>query len=166
MKYEDLKEELGDLIHECTFENFDNGYDPISDLIDDFENINDIPHDLLLEIEENAPWDLTEDFLYSMARIKSTDSNYKKIYLIDFYCNGFYYSKEEDDLFSEEWKHWDHKLLQGGKTRSWYYYFIHRHIMHKYEIDSSILDNVESKFLFETDYKKEWKKLFLNDNCN
>ena len=166
MKPELIKELLGLNLQHCTNENFKNGYDPISELIDDYENKNDIPMNILFEIEEYAPWDVTEDFLDSMVDVKKGDENYTKIYSIDFYCNVFYYSKEEDDLFWEEWKHWDGRLLSGGKTRKWYYYFLDRRIMHKYEMDSTILDNVENKFLFEIDYKKEWTQFFLNDNCN
>lgn len=33
-------------------------------------------------------------------------------------------------------------------------------------MNSTILDNVENKFLFEIDYKKEWTQFLLNDNCN
>jgi len=32
-----LREELGELIHHCTNENFEKGYDPICDLIDDYD---------------------------------------------------------------------------------------------------------------------------------
>ena len=38
MKYEDLKEELGDLIHEFTQENFEMGYNPIEDIICELEH--------------------------------------------------------------------------------------------------------------------------------
>ncbi len=37
MKIEDLKQEVGDLIHECSYENFCKGYDPISDFINECE---------------------------------------------------------------------------------------------------------------------------------
>lgn len=160
MKPELIKELLGLNLQYCTNENFKNGYDPISELIDDYENKNDIPMNILFEIEEYAPWDVTEDFLDSMVDVKKGDENYKKIYLIDFYCNGFYYSKEEEDLLSEEWKISDGKQLSVGKTRMCYYQIIHRRIMGKHEINPSILENIECKFLIEIDYKKEWKQMF------
>jgi len=37
MKYENLKQELGNLIQYCTNENFSKGYDPIGDIIDNAE---------------------------------------------------------------------------------------------------------------------------------
>lgn len=37
MKYEDLKQELGDLIQDCTIENFIKGYDPIGSVFDNLE---------------------------------------------------------------------------------------------------------------------------------
>jgi hypothetical protein len=164
MNYKDLKHEIGNLTDKCTYENFLKGYDPICIVIDEYESNNDIPSDLLDKIEENAPWELTESFLDSMDDVKKGDENYSKIYLIDFYCNGFYYSKEVDDLFREELRQSNGKNLNSGKARRWYYYFINRRIMEKYEIDSSILDNVESKFLFETNYNLEWRILFPNEN--
>lgn len=160
MKSEYLKKELGELIQQCTEENFKNGYDPITELIDEYESTNDISPLQLLDIEDNSEFDLTEDFLERMINVKKGDEDYTKIYCIDFYCNGFYYSKEEDDIFWQEWKTWDGSHLEGGRTRAWYYYFINRNIMHKYEEDPSILDNVEYIFRIEIDYNKEFNKLF------
>ena len=93
-------------------------------------------------------------------------TTFSDIFLIDFYNNGFYYSKEEDDLFWEEWIHWDGKSLDGGKSRTWYYYFINRRIMKKHEADLSVLNNVECTFHTEIDYKKEWRELSLTENFN
>ena len=160
MKSDYLKEELGELIQQCTDENFKNGYDPIAELIDEYESTNDISPLQLLDIEDNSEFDLTEDFLERMIDVKKGDEDYTKIYCMDFYCNGFYYSKEEDDKFWEKWKTRDGKHFKGGKTRSWYYYFINRNIMHKYDEDASILDNVEYIFRFDIDYNKEFNLLF------
>ncbi len=141
-------------------------YNYPDEFIEEYESNNEIPVILLDVLEENTPWEITEIFLELMLDVKRSDENYSKIFLIDFYNNGFYYSKEEDDLFWEEWIHWDGKSLDGGKSRTWYYYFINRRIMKKHEADLSVLNNVECAFQTEIDYKKEWRELSLNENFN
>lgn len=157
-------ENLGSSFEEDEFEN--DFYNYPDECIEEFESNNEIPVKLLDVLEENAPWEITEIFLESMLDVEKGDENYSKIYLIDFYCNILYYSKEEDDLFWEEWIHWDGKSLDGGKSRTWYYYFINRRIMKKHEADLSVLNNVECTFHTEIDYKKEWRELSLNENFN
>lgn len=134
------------------------------EFIDEYESCNEIPLELLDQLEENEPWKITENFLESMLDVKKGDEKYSKIYLIDFYGNVLYYSKEEDDLFWEEWIHWDGNSLECRKSRGWYYYFINRRIMQKYETDRSALCNVACTFQTEIDYKKEWRELSLNEN--
>jgi hypothetical protein len=53
-----LREELGELINHCTNENFEKGYDPISDIIDNSESINSWNEKLEIEKQriEQEEW--------------------------------------------------------------------------------------------------------------
>ena len=131
MQAEFIKELLGSQAAECTDENFKLGYNPITDIIDQYEV------ELELSINEEKTeeefcqesWGKTESFLFKMDYVRRTHKNYSTIYNIDFYGNSFYYSKEADDAFFETWKTWNGDHLDGGKTRTWFYYFINLNII-------------------------------------
>ena len=102
MKYEDLKEALGELIHQCTYENFCLGYDPIIDLISNEEKkvLNDLElnfsnfNSIKIGTQESY---VLMDFL---SDLKPGDPYYKEQFSLDFYGNVFFYSKFYEDLFN------------------------------------------------------------------
>ncbi len=125
-----IKEQLGDLKYEYCHESFLQGYDLISDLVDQYEYQDDDEncYDNYLDYLSDIQWEKTYNILSDLNVLTPNDENYDTIYKIDFYTNGFYYSKKVDDNFREEWNTWDETFLQGGKSRSWYLYFINKRI--------------------------------------
>ncbi len=101
MNYEDIKQALGDLINECTQENFCKGYDPISDFILDKEGINfeefenKLYHIDKLEAYSNEYYEI----MSLLNNLKPGDAFYKKVFLVDYYGELSYYSKFHEDLF-------------------------------------------------------------------
>jgi hypothetical protein len=75
-----------------------------------------------------------------LSILTEQDLNYKSIYIIFYYGNAYYYSKEQDDIFSKEWSRWSGDNLFGGKSLAWYYHFLSRRI-------SMMLDDENSRFL-------------------
>ena len=141
MSIEQIKELLGDKIYQCTDENFKIGYDPITEIIDQLEIEQELSFDDVKTCEDY--WEETEEFLLEMELLNPTDENYSTIYNIDFYGNGFYYSKEAADTFLKTWNAWDGKHLYGGKNRMWFYYFIDRMIYDNLiEEENAILDSL------------------------
>lgn len=114
---------------EFSQEDFDKGYNPVGEAIDDYENRNTLSQ---LDNDDIDDYLETENFLDEMASVEEGDENYETLYSINYYGYVFEYSKKEDDIFYEVWKTWDGKFLDGGKSGMWYYYFINRRIMEKY----------------------------------
>lgn len=124
-----LKALLGDLIQECTDENFKLGHNPIVDLIDNLE-LDGMESDCGKkdwETEERQAWNLS--LLEELTHLKPEDPRYEQVFFIDYYSNGFYYCTKDDEAFWEEWKTWDKTIFKSRELRFWYYYFLNRKIM-------------------------------------
>jgi hypothetical protein len=155
MKYEDLKEALGELIHQCTYENFCMGYDPIIDLISNEEKkvLNDLELNFSnfnsIKIGTQESYELM-DFLYYL---NPGDPYYMTMFTLDFYGNLFFYSKFEEDLFNGFGKN---ELEQRtGFLDFDYHYLLDIFIMSNYTIEEdneiqACLDLVEDEWgIFE-----------------
>jgi hypothetical protein len=149
MKTKNDKELLGEKIDHCMTENFKNGCDTIIDISEQY----DLEFGQFIDDEKTEQefweesWEKTENFLCKMNSVRRTHKNYSTIYMIDFYGNDFWYSKEMADTFLETWKTWDDNFLQGGKNRKWFYYFIDQNIEEKFREEltneSFTIQNIE-----------------------
>jgi hypothetical protein len=103
MNYKDLKQELGVLIHESTYENFYKGYDPISDLISDKEEMVIDVFELNIDRINSIKIGSSESYeiMNFLIDLKPGDPYYKKTISLDFYGNVFFYSKYHEDLFND-----------------------------------------------------------------
>ena len=106
MNYENIKLELGDLINECTHENFYKGYDPFGDLISNKEEIDyDDFENKLYYIDTLEAYSKEYNEIMSLLdNLKPGDKFYKKVFILDLYGELFYYSKFHEDLFKDSRK--------------------------------------------------------------
>lgn len=120
-----IKEQLGDTKYEYCHESFLQGYDLISDLVDQYESI-----------YENDPEPLQgpEVYIYNPNRIineeeqidvfSSTSKNdwdYNFIYHIEILENTFLYRKSSVLKFQDQWESWDKSIFP--ENYRWYYYY-------------------------------------------
>jgi hypothetical protein len=155
MNYEDIKQALGDLINECTQENFCKGYDPISSVIDNLEI--KVLNDLELNVGRYNKVEIGTDESYAIMdllyNLKPGDPYYETEFALDFYGNIFHYSKLYEDLFNgfEE----DLVEQRSGYLDFDYHYLLDYFIMLLYPIEEDIqvqacLDLVEDDWgIFE-----------------
>lgn len=171
MKYEDLKEELGDLIHECTQKKFEKGFDPIGETIDDYETNNSLcslEQDKIeypkIEMNHESDleyiWEKTILFLEEMRHVTKGCKCYSQIYLMDYFSNSFFYSKEVAEEILDFWNDFKNSDLDGGKSKLWYYYFINREITNRYKKNKHLLDkyiivdNID--FVYDQPVEDDW----------
>ena len=134
MAAELIKQQLVDLINQMTPENFEKGYDPITDLIDNYESRSSDAwfHNIDDEFpgRNSIKEDYEEDYEGGFPDTMSKDNvDYETIFSIHFCGNVFYYSQKHYDDFSIIWDTWDKSPYRG--RYNWFYYFLDSYIMDK-----------------------------------
>jgi hypothetical protein len=102
MNAELIKQQLGDLINQMTPENFGQGYDPITDLIDKYDvDFSDDNEEMELNLfYENNRYELMK-LAFPLEMDKSNDSDYYDIYNFEVGGTVFHFSKRFNDIFKK-----------------------------------------------------------------